>query len=301
VRCLKDEAPAAQLIVTPESQTVSPSSGTALFDVSSNITWIVSENVGWLAVTPTSGNSNGTFTVTYDENLSAELRTGSIIVISADGVLQQTVTIIQSGAQAWSCGQPITDVRDGKTYSTVQIGTQCWMAGNLNVGTMINGGQEMTDNSIVEKYCNENDVAYCDVYGGLYQWNEMMNYSTTAGVQGICPEGWHLPSYDEWAVLTTYLGGLIVAGGKMKEPGTTHWYSPNSGATNSSGFTALPGGYHHSEGTFANLGSIGFFWNSTESIANTALSWWLWCDGEYITYWEDEKAFGYSVRCVKNQ
>ena len=124
------------------------------------------------------------------------------------------------------------------------------MAENLNIGTTISGATDMANNSIIEKYCNENNTANCDTYGGLYQWNEMMEYSTTPGVQGICPTGWHLPTDAEWTVLTSYLGGESIAGGKMKttgtiEAGTGLWYAPNNGATNSSGFSALPGGYRY--------------------------------------------------------
>jgi uncharacterized protein (TIGR02145 family) len=310
VRCLKDEAPAAQLIVTPESQTVSPSSGTALFDVSSNITWIVSENVGWLAVTPTSGNSNGTFTVTYDENLSAELRTGSIIVISADGVLQQTVTIIQSGAQAWSCGQPITDVRDGKTYSTVQIGTLCWMAQNLNIGTRIDGLTNQTQNGTLEKWCYNDNETSCNTYGALYQWDEMMNYLPAEVTQGVCPNGWHLPSEAEWCTMSTYIDATVDcaafgssgtdAGGKMKETGTTHWLPPNEGANNSSGFTALPGGYGIDYNIFNNIGNLGYFWSSTQNDGTTAWSRVLISSAVTVFKFNMNKSYGYSVRCIKD-
>ncbi|MBI4648201.1 MAG: hypothetical protein HY738_16860 [Bacteroidia bacterium] len=145
------------------------------------------------------------------------------------------------------CGTPFTDSRDSKIYNTVLIGTQCWMAENLNFGTMINsttGGQFQTDNAVIEKYCYSNNSANCSTYGGLYEWNEMMQYNPSdAGnpgtTQGICPSGWHIPTDAELTTLTDYLGGESVAGGKMKEIGTTHWTSPNTGATNESGCTAL--------------------------------------------------------------
>ena len=100
------------------------------------------------------------------------------------------------------CGNPIIDVRDGQSYNTVLIGAQCWMAENLNLGTMIQGTTEMSDNSIVEKYCYNNNTANCDVYGGLYQWHEIMQYINTPGVQGLCPANWHLPTDAEWTILT---------------------------------------------------------------------------------------------------
>jgi len=90
--------------------------------------------------------------------------------------------------------QPFTDARDGKTYNTVLIGTQCWMRENLNIGTRIDGSQNQTDNGTIEKYCYDDLESNCDIYGGLYQWDEAMQYVTTQGVQGICPAGWHLPT-----------------------------------------------------------------------------------------------------------
>ena len=203
------------------------------------------------------------------------------------------------------CEQPFTDSRDGKTYNTVQIGTQCWMAQNLNIGTRINGLQEPTNNGTIEKYCYSNLESNCTIYGGLYQWNEMMQYLTTAGVQGICPTGWHIPTYTEWTSVTTLLGGESVAGGKMKstgtiESGTGLWHSPNTGATNESGFTAVPAGYRSYNGTFRNVGSYGYWWSSSEDVASYA-----GCRGMYYGYsnvyrYFSSKSNGFSVRCLRN-
>jgi uncharacterized protein (TIGR02145 family) len=88
------------------------------------------------------------------------------------------------------CGENLNDLRDGQSYSTVLIGTQCWMAENLNIGTMLTGSGNQTDNNTIEKYCYHDSTSYCDTYGGLYQWNQMMQYDTIAGTQGICPSGW---------------------------------------------------------------------------------------------------------------
>lgn len=130
----------------------------------------------------------------------------------------------------------------GKSYPTVKIGTQCWLKENLNVGTMINGQQQQTDNSVLEKFCYDDLELNCEIYGGLYQWNEVMQYQSNQDVQGICPAGWHVPSQFEFIALIEYLGGDTVAGGKMKESGTGNWMPPNVGATNESGFSGLPGG-----------------------------------------------------------
>ena len=173
-------------------------------------------------------------------------------------------------------GTPIiTDSRDGKVYTTVLIGSQCWMAQNLNVGTRINGEfirhQIQSNNGILEKYCYNDDENNCNTYGGLYQWDEAMQYFSTEGVQGICPTGWHLPTDSEWTTLTTYLGGEDIAGGKMKEADTTHWNSPNTGATNSSGFTAFPGGVCDNIGFFVNLG-YSCYWRSS-TMENEFYGW----------------------------
>jgi len=140
------------------------------------------------------------------------------------------------------CGDTLIDQRDGKRYPTIKIGVQCWMQKNLNVGMMISGSVNQANNGILEKYCFNNDPANCEIYGGLYSWYEMMAYSNVTLLQGICPLGWHIPSYSEWDTLVSFLGGSAVAGGKMKEPGYTHWLLPNTGADNSSGFDAIGAG-----------------------------------------------------------
>ncbi len=152
-------------------------------------------------------------------------------------------SLVPRGTPPYQCGDTLLDARDGKKYKTVQIGSQCWMQENLDFGLMIDGTYSQTDNDTIEKYCYDNDSLNCGIYGGLYQWNEMMNYLLIPGTKGICPAGWHLPSSEEWTQLSNWLGGLSIAGGKLKETGTLHWRSPNTGATNISGFTALPGGH----------------------------------------------------------
>jgi len=200
----------------------------------------------------------------------------------------------------WACGDAFVDARNGQSYTTVQIGTQCWMADNLNIGSRIDGANNQTDNSTIEKYCYNDDDANCTTYGGLYQWDEMMQYTTTAGVQGICPSGWSIPTDEEWTTLTNYLGGESIAGGEMKEAGTTHWDSPNTGATNNSGFTALPGGLRHSSGSFYSFGGYGDWWSSTENSGTGAWRRYLSYDNDQVSRSHYYKTFGFSVRCLKN-
>jgi len=199
----------------------------------------------------------------------------------------------------WLCGDTITDPRDNKKYATVLIGSQCWMAENLNIGTRIDGAGDQTDNSIIEKYCYGNLESNCNTYGGLYQWNEMMQYTTTQGVHGICPPDWHIPTDGESTTLVNYLGGSSIAGGKMKEAGTAHWNPPNTGATNESGFTALPSGYRYDNGNFLGLGNNGYFWSSSEH--NTYNAWLrvMYYNSDVVSRNFFNKNYGFPVRCIQ--
>ncbi len=198
------------------------------------------------------------------------------------------------------CGQSFSDPRDNKVYTTVQIGDQCWMAKNLNVGTRIIGTSEQTNTGAIEKYCYGNSEANCDVYGGLYQWDEAMQYSSTPGGQGICPTGWHLPTDEEWAALVSYLGGIDVAGGKLKETGFAHWSDPNTGADNSSGFTALPGGARDPVGSFADLSDYGGWWSSSWSDASNAWHRGMTASLAGVLRYNYNKPCGFSVRCLRD-
>ena len=189
---------------------------------------------------------------------------------------------------------------DGNTYRTVTIGTQTWMAENLKT-TKYNDNTSIpvvSDNSdwirlSSPAYCwySNDSSTYGSVYGALYNW-----YAATGN---ICPSGWHVPTDLQWSLLSTYLGGEIVAGNKLKEEGTSHWKILNSGATNESGFTALPGG-GRVDGDFLFIGSSGAWWSATEYDALNA-----WCRelddniGELLTGYL-KKGNGFSVRCIKN-
>jgi len=216
--------------------------------------------------------------------------------------LSTAVTMNQttSACPPFSCGQPVTDTRDGKIYNTVLIGTQCWMAQNLNVGTKISLSSSQTNNGIIEKYCYGEDENMCNVYGGLYQWDEAMQYSTTEGVKGICPTDWHLPTDAEWTTLTTFLDGDAVAGGKMKEIGTAHWASPNTGATNTSGFTALPGGSSHGFAGYFYFPNRAAFWSSSKYDITYVRALDLHNSVEYVNRFNNLKTSGFSTRCLKD-
>ena len=204
----------------------------------------------------------------------------------------------------------------GQTYNTVQICMQCWLKENLNIGTKITGTVSQTNNSIVEKYCYGNDDANCALYGGLYQWDELMNYTASSsanpsGRQGICPVGWHLPSDAEYCQMETFLDPTVscsgtgwrgaTAGGKLKEAGTLHWTSPNTGATNTSGFTSLPEGGMYAPGNFVNITLSTTYWTTTESSSTDA--WMRVLDAYHASayrWFGYGKAAGFSARCVRN-
>ncbi len=207
----------------------------------------------------------------------------------------------------WECGCSFEDDRDGQPYNTIQIADQCWMAENLNIGSMIEGTYQ-TNNGIIEKYCYDNLESNCDTYGGLYQWDEIMQYTTTQGAQGICPIDWHLPTDAEWCTLENYVDAGTVsctaigfrgidAGLNLKS--TTGWYSGGNG-TDLYGFTVLPGGHWSYIGDdFLNLGRTSYFWSSTEC---TIYGWYRILDYNYdgIDRYITNKLRGFSSRCLKD-
>jgi uncharacterized protein (TIGR02145 family) len=186
------------------------------------------------------------------------------------------------------------------------------MAENLNIGTMINGSGNQTDNITIEKYCYNNSTSNCDVYGGLYQWEEMMGYVTTEGTQGICPTGWHLPTDDEYKTLEMELGM------SQSEADDTGWRGTNEGSKLAgneslwangvldsnpdfgiSGFTGLPGSYRLTNGTFVNLSHTAAFWSSSEDGTN---AWYrLLENGDaQVGRGSYGQAYGFSARCVRD-
>ena len=202
----------------------------------------------------------------------------------------------------FQCGMKITDSRDGRMYNTVKNGLQCWMAENLNVGTRIDGTLNQTNNNTIEKYCYDNLESNCDTYGGLYQWDEAMQYATTEGVKGICPNGWHLPSAFELTILTDLYGGDEYAGGALKgegwhqHPGCDYgfWYQESH-------FNALPSGCRlYDNGSFDGLNYYTVFWTSSQYNASSAWIRSIDCDFPSAFPNYNEKTYGYSVRCLQD-
>jgi uncharacterized protein (TIGR02145 family) len=224
-----------------------------------------------------------------------------------------------SNPGSFACGQSVTYA--GESYPTVQIGTQCWFQKNLNVGSMIQGANDQTNNSILEKYCYNNDTANCSIYGGLYQWAEAVQYQNGASnttspspafsgnVKGMCPTGWHVPSDGEWCTLTTFLDSTVDcsatgwsgtdAGGKMKSTSNL-WNSPNTGATNSSGFSALPGGLRNTNGLFNNILNEAYFFSSSNFSSTLSYYRNLRAIENKIFQLQNYNWFGFTVRCLKD-
>jgi uncharacterized protein (TIGR02145 family) len=189
----------------------------------------------------------------------------------------------------------------GQVYHTVKIGSQCWMSDNLNIGKWTDESQiqKEQDNGVIEKYCYGNDFTQCDYWGGLYQWNELMAYSQVSGVQGICPTGWHVPSSQDWKNLIRFLGMNSEAGGKLKS--TLSWQNPNVGATNFSGFSALPGGYYDFMAKqWHDLYREGYYWSSEIITKGTAVGVYLEYRTSGVTMYEEYQPSALSVRCIKN-
>ncbi len=191
---------------------------------------------------------------------------------------------------------------DGNTYLTVKIGTQEWMAENIRATHYRNGDAipKITDNTTwaglitgARCYYDNDSITNNPVYGALYNW-----YAVNDS-RNLCPTGWHVPSDDEYGTLITYLGGFIIAGGQMKT--TILFNSPNTGATNTSGFSGRPGGDRNEDGSFGGtLHIIGNWWSTTENISNTAFVRTVGAYDSGIFREYPGKNYGGSVRCVRD-
>jgi len=200
---------------------------------------------------------------------------------------------------SFTTSSTITDV-EGNIYNTVEIGSQTWLVENLKV-TKLNDGtdipnvtDETTWNNLnTPAYCwYDNDVTYRDTYGALYNWH-------TVNTAKLCPTGWHVASNAEWESLISHLGGVLIAKNNLKEAGLDHWLGSNEG-TNSSGFTALPGGYRSIQWGFESINYHAQWWTSTETSSTDARGWAISSGLSEVhdgTFWKED---GFSVRCIKN-
>ncbi len=248
----------------------------------------------WKWILP--GTSSKTSDQQYPKVKYDSLGTFSVTLIAHniygdDTLFKDSFIVVVPGPIPFPCGTSFTDDRNGKVYETVKIGQQCWMAKNLNFGSFISSTNtgvshsNVTNNSVTEKYCLNNIESNCDLYGGLYDWNEMMNYVNTESINGICPQGWHLPSDNEWNSMIAVVG-------------------PNSGnnlqSGGSTGFKALLGGSRSHEGYFFGEGTDTYFWTSTKSAGSLSWSNNLHIGSANVLHAGYKTSYGFAVRCIKD-
>jgi uncharacterized protein (TIGR02145 family) len=252
--------------------------------------------------------------------LVSKIAMSQIMLPAYQGVVAKIPTVV---TPAFTCiTSTITDV-DNNVYNTVLIDTQCWTKQNLKVtkyndltaipfnnmytsGTVSTVWQGLRTGAYAI-YANEaSSGSNATNYGFLYNWYAAKGIYKTGEIAStdtlnICPIGWHVPTDTEWTTLTTYLGGENVAGGKMKSVGTSYWLSPNTGATNESGFSALPGGWRNYVGSFYNILNDAFFWSATEYNGTNAWGRDLYDNNDNV-YRDNSgnKSVGASVRCLRN-
>jgi uncharacterized protein (TIGR02145 family) len=226
-------------------------------------------------------------------------------------VLVGNTTCANEYISVTGCGGQTSLTYDGRTYDLVEIGGQCWFADNLATDQYRNGDLIPTglDNTTWQNTTSgayaiyNNDPANDVTYGKLYNWY------TTVDTRGLCPAGWHVPTDCEWMYLESSLGMSVAdqetegyrgtnEGGALKA--TTNWISPNTGATNSSGFTALPGGFRYYYGTYDGIGYSGLWWSSTEYNSNLAWDRVLYYNYSVVHRYNYNKQAGFSVRCVRD-
>jgi uncharacterized protein (TIGR02145 family) len=288
--------------ITTITQTSAVSGGNITDDKGSAVT---ARGVCWGTETnPTTANSkttDGTGTGVFTSSITG-LTVGTTYYVRSYAT--NNIGTAYGNQDSFTPREIVTDI-EGNVYHIVPIGTQTWMAENLKT-TIYNDGTSIPKLPIGSGF-TFTTAAYTDynytpansaTYGRLYNWYAVN--ATDNGGKNVCPISWHVPSDSEWTTLTTYLGGESVAGGKLKETGTTHWASPNTGATNETGFTAIPGGFRDFDGTYYYVGSLGFWWSSTENSAASAWYRRVGYSGTSVYSVYYGKSAGCSVRCLKD-
>jgi uncharacterized protein (TIGR02145 family) len=215
-----------------------------------------------------------------------------------------TNSLEYKSSTGWVSLTTTTPTTSAVCLPTIVIGTQQWMEKNLDVVTYRNGDiiPHVTDPTewaalTTGAWCYyNNDPANGAIYGKLYNWYAVND------PRGLAPQGWHIPTDEEWTTLSTKLGGRFVAGGKMKTTGTTRWFTPNTGATNESGFAGLPGGFLFGSGSFLDVGGTGYWWSASENVGYTITAGcrFLNYNNGYLNGNAAWKAEGLSVRCLRD-
>ena len=245
--------------------------------------------------------NSGSFTQIVEVGADVTEYTDTGLNYGTDYTYRYRVKAFTDENESGYCYFAVTDI-DGNVYETVIIGEQEWTVTNLKVRHYRNGDPIPTglsdsqwSSTTAGAYAvYDNNESNADTYGYLYNW-----YAVDDS-RNIAPEGWHVPTDAEWTILTDYLGGSSVAGGKMKETGTEHWNSPNTGATNESGFTALPGGCRYYGGGYYDMGNFCYFWSSTDYNSGSAWSRYLYYNYSGVSRDGNDKQYGFSVRVVRD-
>jgi uncharacterized protein (TIGR02145 family) len=303
VRCIKGETKTLPVLITAHTynitQTSATSGATIATDGEANVT---NRGVCW--------NTTGNYSPTIDDNKTSDgigitsftsLMTGLLpgevyyvrsYAINSDGIAYGNLEVFST---------KIADA-DGNIYNTILLKDKIWMVENLkttsfNDGTtiplVVDNTSWLTLSAPGFCYYNNDEISNKASYGGLYNW-----YAVNTGK--LCPSDWHVASDEEWTDFTSFMAGEIIAGGRLKETGTAHWFSPNNGATDEKGFTALPGGSRDKSGIYNQLGLDGNWWSTSEYNINE--SWYRNMNynvaGVKRNY--QSKSNGLSVRCIKN-
>jgi uncharacterized protein (TIGR02145 family) len=224
--------------------------------------------------TPSSAGT-GTKTITYTYT--------NVTFCSAS----KSIHIIVQATSVFTCGNNLTDIRDNKVYQTVQIGSQCWLASNLNYGTILASSQDQRDNCVVEKYCYNDNPVNCTNYGGLYQWDKLMLFDETPADQGFCPPAWHIPTENEWNTLFANYINNAFAGSPLKYSGY-------------SGFNALLPGARYINKDWDFQGFATFFWSSTPRSNTQAWAHGMNDSDPSVSVVPSSRVNAFSVRCLKD-
>jgi uncharacterized protein (TIGR02145 family) len=253
------------------------------------IDYSTNNGTSWINITPSFPTSQGSYNWTIPITPSTNCK---VRISSTDHSDTNSVSNIFQIYQVPTnpCPGIPTVNYAGQTYNTIAIGDQCWMRENVNIGTMINVNVDQSNNGIVEKYCYNNDTNNCSIYGGLYQWNEAMQYSTIEKAKGICPIGWHVPSWNEFMSIYTFVSGN---GNELKEVG-------QGTGTNSSGFSALLAGLRNANGTFSLLTTAAFYWSSKGYDATRSYYFELNGSDGTIVGGPINNNVGGSIRCIND-
>ena len=285
----------------PCNTTMMIKDGTKIADIASSGTNICPGDTIWSNLINLAGSYNYTIVLTSETPPVQASLTWTFVFTSPPG------EPAGPPSYGWFCGETLVDPRGNKEYATVQIGTKCWMKENINIGTMISGGTNQGTNcDSINKYCYDNNADLCTSDGALYQWGQAMCGSTTPGAQGICPDGWHIPTDDEFKTLEMCLGMTqgqadttgwrgTTQGDQMKKAGLCQGRTP----CGTSGFDGLLARSRNTDGSFYPLGTCAYIWSSLESGSNA----WrrnLNLGNATVSRSAYDKLYGFSVRCLKD-